>query len=139
VLEGPSGRSEYLASYRRADIALDPFPYTGGATTIESLWMGVPVLTLAGERLVSRQGVSLLANIGLEDWIATDVNDYVNAAATHAHNLGALAALRAGLRMRVLNSPLFDGPRFARHLSDAFFSMWSTYAKSVALSRSAKI
>jgi predicted O-linked N-acetylglucosamine transferase (SPINDLY family) len=124
LLEGPEARAEYLAAYNRIDIALDPFPFTGGTTTAECLWMGVPVLTLAGDRLVSRQGVGLLANAGLPDWIATDADDYVGKAALHASNPQALAALRRSLRQQVLASPVFDGERFARHLEKALHDMW---------------
>jgi hypothetical protein len=124
LLEGPEARAEYLAAYNRIDIALDPFPFTGGTTTAECLWMGVPVLTLAGDRLVSRQGVGLLANAGLPDWIATDADDYVSKAVLHASNPQALAALRRSLRQQVLASPVFDGERFARHLENALQDMW---------------
>jgi len=127
ILEGFEPRTEYLAAYHRADIALDPFPYTGGTTTAESLWMGVPVLTLAGDRLVSRQGVSLLMNAGLPEWIATDADDYVVRAVTHANDLSSLAKLRSGLRGQVLASPIFDAPRFARHFESAMESMWEKW------------
>jgi predicted O-linked N-acetylglucosamine transferase (SPINDLY family) len=125
VLEGPSPRAQYLAAYRRIDIALDPFPYTGGATSAEALWMGVPVLTLAGSTLVARQGVSLLSNAGLEDWIGTDAADYVRLARSHAAALPALARLRTGLRDRVLASAVFDAHRFARDWEDALVGMWA--------------
>ena len=124
ILEGPAPRADYLAAYGRVDIALDPFPFTGGTTSAEALWMGVPVLTLAGEHLVSRQGVGLLMNAGLPDWIAADHDDYVARAVAHTANLEPLAALRSGLRAQVLVSPLFDAPRFARHLEQALWGMW---------------
>ncbi|MFI4979305.1 MAG: tetratricopeptide repeat protein, partial [Nevskiales bacterium] len=127
LLEGPSPRRDYLATYSRVDIALDPFPYTGGATTAEALWMAVPVLTLAGERFLPRQGVGLLANAGLPDWIAADADDYVARAAAHAGDLPRLATLRAGLRQQVLASPIFDAPRFARHFEAALRGMWTTW------------
>ena len=124
ILEGPSPRDEYLAAYHRVDIGLDPFPFTGGATTADALWMGVPVLTLAGQRLVARQGVGLAGNAGLADWIATDAGDYVRKAVVFAGDLGRLAELRSGLRARVLESPIFDAPRFARHFEVALHGMW---------------
>ena len=124
VLEGPSSRADYLAAHQRIDIALDPFPYPGGTTTVEALWMGVPVLTLAGERFLSRQGVGLLMNAGLPEWIATDPDDYVNRAVAHASDLPGLAALRAGLRQQVLASPIFDARRFAEHFEAALRGMW---------------
>jgi predicted O-linked N-acetylglucosamine transferase (SPINDLY family) len=101
-------RAEYLAAYQRMDIALDPFPYPGGTTSAEALWMGVPVLTLAGERFLSRQGVGLLMNTGLPEWIASDPDDYVARAVSHAADVKGLAALRATLRDRFVASPICD-------------------------------
>lgn len=124
ALEGPTPRHEYLAAYHGVDIGLDPFPYPGGTTTAESLWMGVPVLTLAGERFLSRQGVGILISAGLQDWVAADADDYVARAARHAGDLPRLAALREGLRAQALASPLFDAPLFARQLEDALHGMW---------------
>lgn len=123
TLEGASPRRDYLASYHRVDIALDPFPYPGGTTTADALWMGVPVLTLPGASALSRQGESLLCNVGLPDWVARDEQDYIDRAAGHASDLSALAALRAGLRQRQLASPLCDAPRFAAHLEAALLSL----------------
>ena len=127
VLEGPADRAGYLASYNRIDIALDPFPYTGGTTTAEALWMGVPVLTLAGKHFLARQGVGLLANAGLHDWIATDARDYVARAVSHAADSRKLAELRLNLRERVLASPVFDAHSFAIHLDNALRSMWKIW------------
>ena len=127
-LEGQSSRADYLKSYQAVDIALDPFPFPGGTTTVEALWMGVPVLTLPGERFLSRQGAGLLANAGLPDWIATGKDDYVARAIAHAANLEGLALLRGRLRAQVLASPIFDAARFAGHLQEAFRSMWKKWA-----------
>ena len=124
IMEGLSSRAEYLKTYQRVDIALDPFPYTGGTTTCEALWMGVPILTLAGERFLSRQGVGLLMNVGLPEWIASNTDEYLARAGSHASNLESLAFLRAGLRQQVLASPLCDAPRFARHFELALRNMW---------------
>lgn len=129
-LRGTSDRARYLAAYQDVDIALDPFPYTGGTTTAESLWMGVPVLTLAGERMIARQGVGLLMNAGLPDWVARDEADYVARAVAHARDLDALARLRSGLREQVLASPLFDAERFARHWCAALRGMWRQWLAS---------
>jgi predicted O-linked N-acetylglucosamine transferase (SPINDLY family) len=126
-MEGYSTRTEYLAAYHRVDIALDPFPYTGGATTAESLWMGVPVFTLTGERLISRQGTSLLMNAGLSDWTATTEQAYFEGVVKHTRDIDALAALRMRLRNQVLASPLFDAPRFATHFESALYGMWAIY------------
>ena len=129
-IEGPSPRSNYLAAYHRVDIGLDPFPFPGGTTTVESLWMGVPVLTLSGDTFVSRQGVGILTNAGLPEWVAADAGDCVARAVRHAADLPALAALRGGLRAQLLASPLFDAPRFARALEDALHGMWARHVKS---------
>lgn len=127
ILEGFESRAKYLAAYHQVDIALDPFPYTGGTTSVEGLWMGVPVLTLAGEHFLSRQGVGILMNAGLPDWIATDADDYVAHAMRHARELQDLAALRNGLRQQLLASPIFDAPRFARHFETALRGMWRVW------------
>lgn len=127
ILEAARPRAEYLAAYQQVDIALDPFPYTGGTTTVEALWMGVPVLTLAGQRLLSRQGVGLLMNAGLHEWVAADADDYVDRAVMSANDLPRLALLRTGLRQQVLASPIFDARRFAQHFDVALRSMWQTW------------
>jgi predicted O-linked N-acetylglucosamine transferase (SPINDLY family) len=133
VLEGPESRAKYLAAYQRVDIALDPFPYPGGATSVEALWMAVPVLTMAGDRFLSRQGVGLLMNAGLPEWIATDPDDYVARAEFHARDLSKLAELRSRLRSQVLASPIFDAPRFARHFEFALRQMWARWCHQQSL------
>jgi protein O-GlcNAc transferase len=127
ILEGAAPRAELLAAYQRVDIALDPFPYPGGTTSVEALWMAVPVLTLAGDTFLSHMGESILQNAGLPDWVAADENDYVARAATHAHDLNRLAILRSGLRQQVLTSPLFDAQRFAHHFEMALREMWTIW------------
>ena len=127
VLEGFTSRSNYLSTYNSVDIALDPFPYPGGATSAESLWMGVPVLTLSGESLISRQGVGLLMNAGLLEWIAADPDDYVARAVVHGSDLQRLAALRNRLRQQIMDSPLFDAPRFAMNFKAALRDMWTKW------------
>lgn len=128
LCEGRSPRAGLLAAYHRVDIALDPFPYPGGTTSVEALWMGVPVLTRQGDRFLSRVGETIARNAGLADWIARDDDDYVALAAARSRDLAALAGLRAGLRERLLRSPLFDAPRFARHLAAALQGMWQAKA-----------
>jgi predicted O-linked N-acetylglucosamine transferase (SPINDLY family) len=127
LLEGASPRAELLAAYQRMDIALDPFPYPGGTTSVEALWMGVPVLTRCGDRFLSHMGESILHNAGLPDWIARNDDDYVTKAAAHAADLNKLAALRAGLRQQVLASPLFDAPCFAANFEQALWGMWQNW------------
>ena len=127
-LERWEDRQKYFEAYNKIDITLDPFPFTGGTTSVESLWMGVPLVTLAGGSLISRQGVGVLMNAGLPDWIAEDEEEYVAKAVLFASDLDKLASLRAGLRSQVLASPLFDAPRFARNIENALLEMWNQYA-----------
>jgi protein O-GlcNAc transferase len=115
---------EHLQCYHGIDLALDTFPYHGTTTTCEALWMGVPVITLAGSRHVARVGVSLLSNVGLPELVADSVEDYVEKAVALANDRSRLAALRAGLRERMQRSPLMDAPRFARNMESAYRAMW---------------
>jgi predicted O-linked N-acetylglucosamine transferase (SPINDLY family) len=127
LLEGKSSFDQYLAAYHRVDIALDPFPFTGGATSYDGLWMGVPLITLRGDRLIARQGESMLRNLGMSDWVAEDADAYVALAVARANDLGELANLRAHLRSRLLQSPLCDTVQFARNLENAFRGMWESF------------
>ncbi|HWR75669.1 MAG TPA: tetratricopeptide repeat protein [Thiobacillus sp.] len=128
ILEGQfASHEEHFRAYRQVDIALDPFPYPGITTTVEALWMGVPVLSMRGQRFISHQGETILHNVGLPEWIAADADDYVAKAAAFAGDIKALAALRAGLRERLLASPLCDAPRFARNLESALRGMWQKW------------
>lgn len=117
-------RADHVALYNRIDIALDTFPYNGTTTTCEALWMGVPVVTLAGNRHAARVGVSLLAQIGLSELIAKSPDDYVHIATELASDPNRLAALRIGLRERMRNSPLCDAQTFTRNLEQAYREMW---------------
>lgn len=128
VLHGASSRDQYLAAHREIDILLDTFPYTGATTTCEALWMGVPTVTIAGDRLLARQGASLLANLGLEEWVAKDIDDYVGRAVRLAGDLEGLSQLRSELRDRLLTSPLCDARGFASSLQDAMWGMWKARA-----------
>ena len=128
-LEGASPREAYLAAYNAVDIALDPFPFPGGTTSVEGLWMGVPVLTLTGDRFIGHQGETILQSAGLPHWIAADEEDYVAKAVAFSRDPHALMTLRAGLRERLISSPLCDAPRFARHFEEALRGMWQTWCK----------
>ena len=119
----------HLALYHRMDIALDPFPYNGTTTTCEALWMGVPVVTLRGDRHAGRVGASLLSQIGLTDLIANSVEEYVEIAVALAGNPGRLSDLRRVLRPRMAASPLCDGPAFARKMESAFRTMWQHWCE----------
>jgi predicted O-linked N-acetylglucosamine transferase (SPINDLY family) len=111
---------EYFPAYGRIDLALDPFPYGGGTTTFDALWMGVPVVTLRGQTAVGRGGVSILSNLGLPELIADDVTMYAEVATRLASDVATLDALRQSLRPRLRTSCLTDGPRFVRNLERIF-------------------
>jgi len=117
-------REKYLDQYHQIDLCLDTVPYPGHTTTIDALWMGVPVVNLPGRNAIGRGGVSILRNVGLEELIARDAADYVRIAKSLASDLPRLAALRSSLRGRIEQSPLMDAPRFARNLEAAFRAMW---------------
>jgi predicted O-linked N-acetylglucosamine transferase (SPINDLY family) len=129
ALEGGVPHRELMAAYSDIDIALDPFPYTGGLTVCEALWMGVPVLAMVGDSFCARHAFSHLSNVGLADWAVADVEAYVTQAIARARDLPALAALRGGLRPRVAASPLTDAPRFARGLAAALHHAWEEAAR----------
>ncbi len=118
---------DYLALYGRIDIALDSFPYNGHTTTCDSLWMGVPVITLQCRPNCCRVGGSILTRIGLQDLIAENKQEYVNKAVALAENHDRLALLRAGMRDRILASSLCDVKAFAKSIEDAYLKMWERY------------
>ncbi len=115
----------HLSMYNQIDISLDSFPYNGGTTTCESLWMGVPVVTLIGDRSVSRMGASLLSVVGCSPWIAQTPQDYVTIAIQLAQNLSSLTSIRAGLRERLKQSALLDEVRFTRNVEKWYRQMWN--------------
>lgn len=125
----------YFESYRTIDIALDPFPYPGGTTTCDALWMGVPVVTLAGPTPITRGGVSLLTNVGLSESIARSTDEYIATAVALAQDLPRLATLRATLRARMEESPLMDASRFARNFEALLLSLWHRWCASPGQSR----
>jgi predicted O-linked N-acetylglucosamine transferase (SPINDLY family) len=127
VLDGAG----HLGLYGQVDIALDTFPYHGTTTTCEALWMGVPVVTLAGERHATRVGASILNAVGLSELVATTPEEFQRAAIALARNGARLAALRSGLRARVAASPLCDAPGFARNFETALRAMWQRWCDGV--------
>jgi protein O-GlcNAc transferase len=117
----------YLALHNRVDIGLDTHPYTGATTTMHSLSMGVPTLTMAGATSTSRAGAGILAQVGLEGFIATDARDFVAKGIYWANHLAELAAVRAGLRTRVEQSPGGQPALIAAHLEGALRHMWKRW------------
>ena len=113
--------------YNKIDIALDPFPCNGGTTSMDTLWMGVPFVTLEGRHFVSRMGVTILNNAGMPELIARDINEYVEKAVALAMDIPRLSALRDGLQARVKKSPLMNQQNFAASVDDAYRQMWRSW------------
>jgi len=129
TFQGMIPHAQLLARYGDMDIALDPFPYSGGLTTLESLWMGVPVITLGGDRFASRHTLSHLTAADLPGLIALDEDSYITTAASLAADIPRLEELRLGLRERMAASPLCDSPRFTRNLEAAYRAMWREWCR----------
>ena len=125
LLVGRQSIDDYLGLYRRTDIALDTWPCAGGTTSCDALWMGVPVVSLAGTSSFSRTGASLLPSVGLEDLVTGDPEAYVATAIALASDRGRLARLRGELRHRMEASPLTDARAMAHQVEEAFLGMWS--------------
>ena len=124
LMAGQLSHRDHLAVYKQVDLALDPFPYNGTTTTCEALWMGVPVVTLAGDRHSSRVGASILTRVGLTDLIADGRDDYIERAAALAADGDRLADLRRSLRDRMTGSPLTDAHGFARRMETVYRELW---------------
>jgi len=127
TIEPRISRDDYFRWIDGVDLALDTMPYSGGTTTCDALWMGVPVLTLPGTRSVSRSAGSILTTVGLQDWIASTPEDYVRRALAAASDAGRLRELRGSLRARMRSSPLMDEAQFARDTEGAYRGMWRTW------------
>jgi len=121
--------AQYLRMYQETDIALDSFPYNGGTTTCDALWMGVPVVALAGQYGAARSGVSLLSVLGLNHLIAATPEHYLAIAQQLAADPAQLSTLRATMRERMRNSPLMDAPGFSRALESAYREMWRSWCR----------
>jgi protein O-GlcNAc transferase len=134
ALFGRISESDYFLQYGKVDVALDTFPWAGGTTTCDALYMGVPVITLAGQpgEPLQRGGVSILTNLGFPEWIAQTPEEYLQKAASLAGDLPRLAGIRAGLRGRMQNSVLMDGKRFARHIEAAYRQAWRAWVADFA-------
>jgi protein O-GlcNAc transferase len=130
ALNGEAFHQALLATYADIDIALDPFPYSGGLTTCEALWMGVPVVTLTGNTFAGRHSTSHLSNVGLPELITTTPEAYVALALALAQDPKRLATLRQGLRERMATSPLCDAKGYTRALEAAYRGMWVKYCET---------
>lgn len=121
-------RGDYLRTFHRIDIALDTSPFNGATTTLDALWMGVPVVTLLGRTRVGRSGLSIMSNLGATELVAANADDYVRIASNLGRDAGRLGELRAGLRDRLKASPLMDAPRFACDIESAYRSAWQRWS-----------
>ena len=124
ILESAESREAYFLAHNEVDFILDTFPYPGGTTSVDAFWMGVPVLTLRGDRFLSHLGESIAINSGNADWIAQNLHDYVSKAVQFSTNLERLAQLRSTSRERAIKSPLYDSVRFAKNFGDALWGMY---------------
>ncbi len=110
------------------DVALDTFPYNGTTTTLEGLWMGVPLIAKEGNRHCARVGMSLMQALGMEDWIAHSDEEYIQKAVDIANNRDQLLKTKKNLRNQLLNSPLCDSKAFAQKFETALKSMWQKWS-----------
>jgi protein O-GlcNAc transferase len=124
VIQEAMGYEAYLDSYAQVDFMLDTFPYPGGTTTCEALWMGVPTVTLEGNTMLARQGAGLMKSANLPSWVAKSEEQYVDLAIAKANDLSGLAHLRASIRGQIAQTSLFNGERFSAQLGSAFEAMW---------------
>jgi protein O-GlcNAc transferase len=132
ILEPRKAANQYVL-YNRLDIALDPFPCAGGTTSFDTMWMGVPLVTLAGKHFVSRMGVTINTNAGMPELVAQNTDEYVRIASELALDRARLKALRHNLRSRVEKSPLMDNAAFARNMEAAYREMWRTWCRTKTL------
>jgi predicted O-linked N-acetylglucosamine transferase (SPINDLY family) len=124
IFRGPVGLDAMMQAYAEIDIALDPLPYNGGTTTLQALWMGVPVLSLKGEHFVSRMGASFLDAAGLAGWVVDNEAAFVSRARAAAADRQALIALKQGLRARLIARPAWNPDRFAASFHKALRDIW---------------
>ena len=130
LLETGLPHPQFMAEYSRVDIALDPFPYTGGLTTLEALWMGVPVVAMSGETFAARHSCTHLINAGFSAWVCQNPEQYLETAATLAGDFAALAVLRQTIRPKLAVSPILDGGRYTRNLEKVYRQMWHQWCNN---------
>ena len=136
-LRSLSNPQQYLATYRRIDLCLDTLPYNGHTTTLDALWMGVPVVTLVGRTIVGRGGWSLFHNLGMMELVARTEEQFVKLAVEWSGDLDRLSRLRVTLRQRLRESKLMDGASCARHVEALYRQMWHAWCRGTsAMSRS---
>lgn len=126
---GPVGLADMMAEYADVDIALDPVPYNGGTTTLQAMWMGVPVVVKAGDNFVSRMGASFMTAAGLPDWVAQTDDEYVAVAQRMVSDRQALLNLKAGMRERLLARPAWDIDQYTRDWQAALRGMWEAFCR----------
>ena len=132
ILKGMSKtRKETLEYYNQIDICLDPFPFQGNTTTCESVWMGVPVITLKGDRYLFHFGESINSNLNMTEWIAKNSDEYIFKAIKFSSNLNELSKIRSTLRARALRSPVFNEINFAKHFDKMLWGMWKNFNKTI--------
>jgi FkbM family methyltransferase len=129
IFKGHSNHKAHMSCYNQVDIALDPWPYSGGVTTCESLWMGVPVISKPGPTFAGRHSATHLNNAGFPEWVVDTWDEYVETTVALANQDDRLAELRSGLRKKMEESPLCDGRRFGAHLSIALREIWKQRAE----------
>lgn len=127
ILKMGLSRSDYFKAYHDVDFMLDTFPYPGGTTTCEALWMGVPTLTLSGKTLLERQGHSIMANAGLDDWVCYHETDYINKAIEWSKNTQKLAKIRANLQAKLLELPIMNATQFVHNFEQTLSSIWHNH------------
>ena len=129
LIEGPSPHAELLETYNRVDISLDPWPYSGGLTTCESLLMGVPVVSLPGPTFAGRHSATHLINVGMPELVVSSWEEYRERVLELASDLDSLATIRQHLRQVLLESPVCDAFRFAKHFTDAMRAIWQRHCE----------
>jgi protein O-GlcNAc transferase len=127
ILRGPTGLAEMMQEYGDVDIAFDPSPYNGGTTSLQALWMGVPLVTIVGGNFVSRMGASFLHTLGHPEWIGADADGFVAAAVQLAQQRATVRAGRPALRAELAASSLCDIEAYVRNMEALFHRMWQTY------------
>jgi predicted O-linked N-acetylglucosamine transferase (SPINDLY family) len=124
VLRGRTPHREHLNAFAEVDIALDPFPQNGGISTYDALWMGVPVVAMLGTSGPGRVAAAILHAVGLQDWVASDAEEYLRLAVTRSGDLESLAKLRQAMRARIMASPAGDPQRYTEAVEEAYRAMW---------------